>query len=345
MSIHRLSQPAVDRLRPRRTTYSVRDPELRGFGVRITPSGSKRFFLHAQHRGQRVWRDCGDAAVVTAAAARTRARAELAALRGGSSAVSAAAPSLAFEAVAEEVLRRYGRRWKPNTRRVCGVYYRRQILPWFRGRAVTAITERDVKAWFASLRATPAAADRSAPILSVIFRQAEAYGYRPEHSNPCRGLRRYRRRGRERFLNEAELERLGAVLAAHALREPVAVAAIRLLLLTGCRKNEVLDLEWLAYREGKLFLADSKTGPRGGRLTLHPIWDAFRREAGLPDVRLHDLRHTYASVAMLGGETVLTVGRLLGHVNATTTLKYVHLADATARQAADRLGPVLGGED
>ena len=83
----------------------------------------------------------------------------------------------------------------------------------------------------------------------------------------------------------------------------------------------------------------------GGRLTLHPIWDAFRREAGLPDVRLHDLRHTYASVAMLGGETVLTVGRLLGHVNATTTLKYVHLADASARQAVDRLEPVLGGED
>ena len=268
------------------------------------------------------------------------------------------------------MFRRYGRRWKPRTLEVNRIYYRRQILPWFRGRPITAITERDVQAWFASLRVTPAAADRSAPVLSVIFREAEAYGYRPEGSNPCRGIRRYRRRGRERFLSPPELRRLGAALARHAARRPLAVAAIRLILLTGCRKSEILDLEWSAYRAGKLFLPDSKTGPRtvwlstparagldalprtarrvfpgpsGGRPTFWRDWVAVRRAAGLDDVRLHDCRHTYASIAMLQGETVRTIGQLLGHRQAATTLKYVHLADATARRAVEVVGPILAG--
>ena len=140
--------------------------ELRGFGVRVAPSGRKRFFLHVQHEGTRVWRDCGDAA------------------------------------------------------------------------------------------------DRSAPVLSVILGQAEIYGYRPEDSNPCRGIRRYRRRGRERFLGPEELRRFGAALDCYATRRPLAAAAVRLILLTGCRKSEILNLEWVFYREGKLFLPDSKTGLR-----------------------------------------------------------------------------------
>ncbi len=226
--------------------------------------------------------------------------------------------------------------------------------------------------WFASLRATPAAADRSAPVLSVILRQAEVYGYRPENSNPCQGIRRYRRRGRERFLSPDECRRLGAVLARHQTRWPLAVAAIRLILLTGCRKGEILSLAWSSYREGNLFLPDSKTGPRTiwlssvartvlgalprrGRLVflglrrkslvIDRTWQAMRAEAGLDDVRLHDLRHTYASVAMLGGETVLTIGRLLGHHQPATTLKYVHLSDDAARQAAETVGSVLGRGD
>ena len=112
-----------------------------------------------------------------------------------------------FETVAEEVFQLYGRRWKPRTRTVNLGYYRKQILPWFRGRPITAITPREVQDWFASLRATPVAADRSAPVLSVILRQAEVYGYRPENSNPCKGIRRYRRRGRERFLSPDECRR------------------------------------------------------------------------------------------------------------------------------------------
>ena len=367
MSRTRLRQGQIRRLRPRHQPYAVRDTELRGFGVRVAPTGARRFFLHVQHAGTRVWKDCGDAAAVTLAEARARARAvaELAVLRGGGT----EALSVPFETVAEEVFRRYGRRWKPGTMEVNRIYYRRQILPWFRGRPITAITAADVQAWFASLRATPAASDRAAPVLSVILRQAEAYGYRPEDTNPCKGIRRYRRRGRERFLTPGELRRLGAVLGRHDAERPQVTAAIRLILLTGCRKTEILTLAWSSYREGRLYLPDSKTGPRtvwlsssardildglprrrrhvfpgkrGPFLELQPAWQAIRRDAGLDDVRLHDLRHTYASVAMLGGETLLTIGRLLGHNDPATTLKYVHLADDAARRAVQMVAPVLG---
>ena len=117
-----------------------------------------------------------------------------------------------------------------------------------------------VQRWFASRRATPVAADRSMPVLSVIMTEAERMGYRPEGSNPCRGIRRYRRKGRERFLSDAEIGRLAATLSVHESERPLQVAAVRLLLLTGCRKSEVLTLRWSDYREGRLFLRDGKTG-------------------------------------------------------------------------------------
>ena len=338
-----LRQAQVDRARPRRKPYIIRDCQLRGFGVRIAPSGRKRFFLHVQHDGTRVWRDCGDAATVPVADARTRATGELAALRGGSDATS-----VPFEIVAEEVFQRYGRRWKPRTLDVNRVYYRRQILPWFRSTPIASIAQRDVQAWFASLRATPAAADRALPVLSVILREAEIYGYRPEGSNPCLGIHRYRRRGREWFLGSEELRRLGVALDGHASSRPLFAAAIRLILLTGCRKSEILELRWTDYREGKLFLRDSKTGPRtvwlstpartvldalprtgrmvfpakrGQSLILQHDWEAIRKVAGLDDVRLHDCRHTYASIAMLHGESIRVIGQLLGHRQPATTLK------------------------
>ena len=113
-----------------------------------------------------------------------------------------------FETVAHEVFHRYERHWKPRTLAVNRVYLRNQIMPWFGGRAIADITRGDVERWFATLFATPAAANRSLPILSVILRQAEIYGHRPEGSNPCKGLRRYRQRGRERFLTVNEVRRL-----------------------------------------------------------------------------------------------------------------------------------------
>ena len=368
----RLTQRRVDALPSRRTVRDARDTELKGYGVRVMPSGAKRYFIHSQHQGRRVWKIVGDAGTMTEAEARARARSMLAALRDGWDADAGAPGEAPFETVAEEVFTRYGRRWKPRTQQVNRIYLRRQILPFFKGRPIGAITARDVQDWFRSLHATQAAANRSAPILSVIMQQAEAWGYRPENSNPCRGIRRYRQARSERFLSPEEYRRLARVLDHHGAGRPLHAAAVRLLLLTGCRKSEILTLEWRFYREGRIYLPDSKTGPRtvwlcaaardvldrlprssrwvfpvGDLRTpwnwLDPFWWHVRKEAGLEDLRLHDTRHSYASMALLNGETIRAVGRLLGHEKASTTLKYAHLSDTSLREAIDALAPVLSG--
>ena len=260
MAVIRLTQRRVDTLRPRKTVRNVRDAELKGYGVRIMPSGTKRYFIHSQHRGHRVWKIVGDAAVMTEADARARARSMLAALRGDRDIEAETSDDALFETVAEEVFTRYGRRWKPRTLAVNRRYLLNQILPFFAGRPVAEITREEVQRWFRSLHATPAAANRSAPILSVIMQQAEAWGLRPETGNPCKGIRRYRQKRCERFLSPEEYRRLGMVLDRHEAKHPFRVAALRLLLLTGCRKSEIVTLEWRFYRDGRLHLSDSKTG-------------------------------------------------------------------------------------
>ena len=375
MSNTRLTQRQIDALKPRKKTFDVRDTKLKGFGVRIRCSGIKRYFVQSQHEGARIWRIIGNAAEMTLEEARCRARLVLASLHNGEEIIAVTKEETRFEVVAEKLYEACERHWKVSTRRVNRSYLNNQILPWFRDIQVAGITERDVKQWHASLHAAPFAADRAAPVLSVLMHRAELHGYRPEGSNPCVGIRRYRRRGRERFLSPEEMQKLGAVLSRHEPDHPLEAATIRLLLLTGCRRNEIFSLKWSDYREGHLYLRDSKTGPRTVWLsspargildelprrgawifparrrrgflnpeTIRYYWYKVRGEAGLGDLRLHDLRHSYASVALLNGATVPTIARLLGHNDTATTLKYTHLNHAAIWKAVKAVAPILAGE-
>jgi len=368
-----LTAARVEALRPRKTSYDIRDARLRGFGVRVLPTGKKRFFVQCQYRGERVWKIVGDAGNTGIDEARVSAAETLAAIRRGEDAPHRPDETV-FEAVAGTVFERHERLWKAGTLHVNRCYLRNQILPHFAGRQIADIDRQEVQNWFASLRATPVAADRSMPVLSVIMREAEAMGLRPEGSNPCRGIRRYRRQGRERFLSDEEIRRLSGRLTAHEVERPQQVAVIRLLLLTGCRKSEILTLQWPDYREGHLFLRDGKAGPRTVWLSeparnildalarqgrwifpnahrdrprcaswLNLFWNRVRAEVGLDDLRLHDLRHAHASLALRRGENILAIGRLLGHRRAETTLKYIHLADSMVREAAETVGAALEG--
>ena len=163
------------------------------------------------------------------------------------------------------------------------------------------------------------------------------------------------------------------MLDGHKARHPRNVTFVRLLLLTGCRKDEIRTLQWSDYREGRLFLRDGKTGPRTvwlsssaralldglprlgiwafpspcrrgpiSSMTFQNFWWRIREEAGLADTRLHDLRHTYASTAIMRGENVTTIGRLLGHNDPDTTHKYAHLFNRSVREASDALVGILG---
>ena len=194
MSRTTLTEARIRALKPRKTAYVLRDTKLRGFGVRVLPSGRKRFFVHCQHRGERVWKIVGDAATMDVREARSRATAMLAAIRRGEDVSCETAEGL-FEAVAETVFRRHERVWKSGTLYVNRCYLRNQLLPHFAGRRIADIGRDDVRNWFASLHATPVAADRSMPVLSVIMREAEVMGLRPEGSNPCRAARLMRLMG------------------------------------------------------------------------------------------------------------------------------------------------------
>jgi integrase len=195
---------------------------------------------------------------------------------------------------------------------------------------------------------------------------AEQWGLRPDGSNPCRHVEKFAERKRERFLSADELARLGEALAAYA-GSPYVTAAIKLLVFTGARLGEVLGLQWqwIDFERGEARLPDSKTGAKtvhlppparavlaelpqvegnphvivGGvageaLVNLEKPWRAIRREAGLEDVRLHDLRHAFASVAAASGMGLPIIGKMLGHTQAATTNRYAHLASDPVKAAA-----------
>ena len=245
-------------------------------------------------------------------------------------------------------------------------------------RAVGTVGRSEIAALHHQLRDTPTMANAAIDILSKMFSLAEAWERVPPGRNPCRSVRRYKTRTRERFLTPEEFRRLGRVLRdaeTDGSVWPPAIAAIRLLLLTGCRRSEILTLRWddVDRTAGELRLRDAKAGPRmvpltrplaavldgiarvpgnpwvvvgkrrPGRLTnLDPYWQPIRAKAGLEDVRVHDLRHSYASRALALGESLPAIGKLLGHRKVSTTARYVHLMQDAAKAAASRVGDSIG---
>ncbi len=280
-----------------------------------------------------------------------------------------------MDAFATEFLERYARHWKPSTLENNAYLVRKYILPAFGRMTVDAITVEHVKDWFASMADRPGAANRSIPVLSVMMRMAELWGYRPHNSNPCKNAKRYRMQPKQRFLTAGEMARLNAVLTRDEFYCPQAVAIIRLLMLTGCRAGEVVSLQWDWIKGKRIFLPDSKSGPRvvplgeaarahvaalpglrnpdaclfprhaegRGTYSLENCWRTVCEDAGLGQLRLHDLRHTAASHAVMSGESLLLVGKLLGHRRHRTTAGYAHLADAHLVEAAEKVGKLIAG--
>ena len=241
----------------------------------VAKNGTKTFFVRAPRPVGSPKTILGTADDLTAAEAREKAVAAIAAAK----AERETGPL--FADFAEEFMRRQARGWKPSTRKGNRHLLDRYLVPFFGAMHVARISRADVQRWFDSLSATPGNANRTLPVLSVMMRQAELWDFRPHGSNPCRNMRRYRTPHRERFLSSDELKRLGFVLD-HA-EDTQAVAAVRLLTLTGVRLSEILNLKWEEIGElgedgASARLEDSKTGPR--TVWLGP--DAARVLAALP---------------------------------------------------------------
>ncbi len=371
-----LSNRAVGKLTVEKDTVFW-DRDLTGFGVRVYPTGAKVYV--AQARGPEGPRRVavGRHGVIHAEEARKRAALVIARVKAGEEAIPkprnpAGGPTVAE--LAKRYLAEYvSVRCKPSTAKTVRSVVCRHIVPALGKLPLTAVGRAHVAELHGRLSATPAAANQAVRALSAMYRLAGEWGVVPEETNPCRAITEYPGRRRERFLTEAELDRLGKSLdeiETEGRASASAVAAIRLLVLTGCRKSEILTLRWeeVALDEAELRLSDSKTGARVVSLSepavkllaglprlpgvpwvipgrkpgthlrkLDDAWQAVRESAGLHGVRLHDLRHSFASRALALGEGLSVIGKLLGHARIETTSRYAHLARDSVRESAERV--------
>ena len=346
-----------------------------GLGLRARPNGRKTWIVHRRCNGSVVRRTLGALDALTVEDARHAARKMFADAEAHG--MPAAAPMVRTFALA--FLADCAKRWKPATREAHADGVRRYILPAFGDRRVDAIGAEDVRNWFDDLSATRAgSANRAPAVLSSMMKHAEALGLRREDSNPCKGLRRRKTGFEAHYLTDDEFAALGRALDGAEAEWPVAVAVLRFLLYTGARKSEALRLKWEYVHGDRAVLPDSKTGPRtawlaspahavlaarprrkdcpwvfaspcGGPVSVGKAWNAIRVTAGLPGLRIHDLRHSHAAVAVSGGEGLRVVAGLLGHADIKITFGYAHLAEDSVFEAANRVSRSLadmldGGE-
>ena len=355
------------------------DRDMAGFGVRVYPSGAKVYLVQVRVGGKTKRVTIGRHGLVSAEDARLAAAELISRIKRGkeSSDSSAVTPTVNGTTLAE-VSDRYMRehvavRCKPTTARAYRVALENYLLPEFGSRSLDAIGQDQVAALHYRLHKTPAMANQVVEILSRLFYAAESWGVAPESGNPCQFVKKYKKRSCERFLSEEEFRRLGDVLCEmqdEGTLSASAAAAFRLLMLTGCRRNEILTLQWsdVDLEAGELRLRDAKTGARWvalsptarqvlatiprrpsnpwvisgreatGRLSnLNMPWIAVRKRAGLEDVRIHDLRHSFASRALALGESLPMIGKLLGHRQVQTTARYAHLAQESVKASSARV--------
>ena len=314
------------------------DKGLPGFGLRIHPSGRKVWIVQARIEGRSRRMIIARYGEMDLARARRRARDLLQRIRAGANPADDILREKRTPTVKEfarEYLPRCDPYWKPSGRKIVRIYPKARMLPAFGKMPVDRVGPENMAAWFdAASKDRPGAANRAFEILRSMMFRAEEWGFRERGTNPCVGITKNPRRNIARFLDRDELARLGKALDARQARWPEAVAAIRLLALTGCRRGEVLDLRWRDIRKNAIVLPDSKTGPRSvplgasaraivdalpgprrkqaflfpknaGRRSPYNIvacWRTVCGDAKLGRLRLHDLRH-YIDTPTMSGTT------------------------------------------
>lgn len=375
----KLTKRLVDSLRPRQLDAFLWDSEITGFGLRLKPSGRKSFCIQYRTvKGRTSKRfTIGPYGTYTVEKARERARHLLQAVREGRDPAHEREKDARAPTVAElgaRYLEEYARpKKKPSSIEADERNLKNHVLPTLRQRPVAEVTRADVMRLRHQMQTAPGACNRTLALLSKMFNLAEVWGLRPDGSNPCRHVERYPEKKLERFLANEELKRLADALSEAERTQSISrpsIAAIRMLLFTGCRVGEILSLQWAYVDEAGqcLRLPDSKSGAKvvhlnapaleilsrietkdgnpyvitgrgnGPIRNLQRPWVFIRKAAGIEDARIHDLRHSFASVGVAGGLSLPIVGKLLGHSQPVTTARYAHLADDPLKQAVDIIG-------
>ena len=371
----RLTDAGVARLKPAESEFTVWDTRLAGFGVRVRRSGHRSFVYHRKGPDGPCRIALGSATVLGVEQARRRCveiEAGVEAAARPETPTRSAIPT--FAAFVAGPWRANYERCKPWTRRGLDSMLKNQLLPVFGQLPLDRIDRALVERWFVRYsRTAPGGANRTLDALRQIVNRAIAQGL--VETNPARDIRRNPRPRLTRFLSREEVRRLRRALDGCVAERParrIQADIVRLLLLTGCRRGEIVGLRWREVDGDTLRLAEAKTGPRTVFLSaearaildrqpragsIHvfpssldptrpissalPLWYEARRRAGIEDCRLHDLRHTFASQAALAGVPLPVIARLLGHRRPRMTLRYAHVGDRETEAAAERIGAAI----
>lgn len=400
----RLTKRNVDSAEPNPRPYFIWDTELKGYGARIDPTGAKTFIVRYRPKGQgasapKRFVTVGRYGTLTADEARTRAKQILGAVATGDDPAAKIAEKRAAatfkDAAALFIDQHVSTKRKLNTAEGYRALLNAHALPLFGSRKIETITTSEVARLHHQLRERPYQANRLLAVISSLYSFAERQGLVPEGFNPAKKVEKYREHRRERFLTGEELERVGSALREgetvgigwspdddepeskhlprpenrRTLLSRQATDAMRMLIFTGARLREILNLKWenVDLERGLLLLPDSKTGrksivlneaaidilkghPRLGsyviagdkpdmpRTDLKKPWAAICKHAALEGVRLHDLRHTFASIGAGASLGLPIVGGLLGHSQPQTTARYAHLDADPLRRATNVIG-------
>ncbi|MEW6267311.1 MAG: site-specific integrase [Thermodesulfobacteriota bacterium] len=372
----KLTKRMIDTLKPAAQEVTLWDDQVKGFGLRLWPSGRKVFILMYRNRQGRLRKiTLGEYGRLTVEEARRLARQTLADVAKGQDPAEDKQERRKALTVAD-LAERYIHEYAEPHKKPFSVFRDRQlierfIVPALGRHKIAGVTRADVARLHHDVRNTPIQANRTLAVLSKMFSQAVLWGLRPDNVNPVKGITRFKENKRTRFLSGEELARVGQALQeAEKTEHPSALLMLRLLLFTGARLSEIMTLKWnyVNLERGALDLPDSKTGakiiPLSGpalealsnapRLAgnpyvcpglkeglyfvdIHHVWERIRTRTGLSDVRIHDLRHSFASVAAAANMGLPLIGKLLGHTQAATTQRYAHLDLDPLRAAADEV--------
>lgn len=373
----RLTDAGIMRLKPGRKDYTVWDTVTPGLGVRVRASGFRGYVFHERGRGGSRRVSLGSVTLKGVQDARRACLSfQLDGIAGeaGTGKTSGSRIPLFRDYVTDPWMACHSSRWKPSTLRYVESLLRCQLFPAFGHLRLDRITRKGVEAWFDRRSVdAPGSANKGLALLRRIMNHAVSGGL--VSVNPARRTRMNPRPRLTRFLSAEEIVRLHEALDRCVAERPAwerQADILRLLIHTGCRKSEIKDLKWSEVEEDTLRLSDSKTGPRTVYLSADaravierqrrgngpfvfpspvnpgrpygnnlPLWHRVRERAGLSGVRLHDMRHTYASQAVMKGIPLPVVARLLGHRQLQMTMRYAHVGDREVIEAAERIGAAI----
>jgi integrase len=382
-----LTKKLIDSIQSGTTATYVWDDQLAGFGVRVLPSGKRSYVAKYSVGGGRAsrqrWYQLGVHGQITCEQARQLAQQVFASVARGEDPQKSRLEKRSAPTVVDLWARYQAEhlpRKKPSSADDDAALARLYLLPALGGFKLADVSRNDISRLHHQLSDRPYRANRLLALISKMFNLAELWGYRPDNSNPTRHVVKFAEKARQRYLSSDEVGKLALALSDAAAAGEITVdmaSAIRLLLLTGARLNEILGAQWdwLDWDAKIIRLPDSKTGAKPiflseqalavleqqrvaqsskpsryiirGRLknqqlvNLRKPWGRVCIRAGINGVRIHDLRHTAASIGVASGLTLPLIGRLLGHSQTQTTQRYAHVDTDPALLAANAIGKAL----